>query len=42
MKAKIVGRGGLAPLLKLCDPAELQSDEIGDYSGNLLLALISF
>jgi len=42
VKAKIVGRGGLAPLLKLCDPAELQSDEIGDYSGNLLLALISF
>jgi len=29
VKAKIVGRGGLAPLLKLCDPAELQSDEIG-------------
>lgn len=30
VKAKIIGRGGLVPLLKLCDPVELPSDEIGN------------
>ena len=30
VKAKIVGRGGITPLLKLCDP-ELVSDDTGAY-----------
>lgn len=28
MKAKIIEEGGVAPLLELCDPVELETNEI--------------
>ena len=39
MKAKIIEEGGVAPLLELCDPVELETNEITIGKGKLLCCI---